>query len=1101
MRNNNLRIISKLSRAALIAAAFSVPAAAQSGTWTGAGGDGLWSNAGNWAGGTIADGASAVASFTGTDLVGDVAVNLNSPRTLGQLSFLDTAPATAGNWVLSGSQLDLAGASTIDVGAMASTSGVVVNNVIAGTTGLTKSGPGLLTLVANNTFTGGVRVQGGTLRINGTVAAQATQLSGGGIINVNNTIGNLSVVAGQSGRVVLRTHSGFLGNVTGPMGIGATGPGASLTFEAAFTGSSVANVDGSWTIGSALANVSFVGTNATGPTIYRLRVNGGGFNTSNWLNTTVNLDKASLNTLTGSLGNRVFLGGLTGTTAGVLNGGSGSGGVATYEIGNLNTNTTFSGSLVALRGLNIDKVGTGTLTLNGVTTSMVGAAGGGIVRVRGGTLALAGTANMNPATTITAESPGSLDVSGAASLYTTGAGQTVGGNGTIVGNYHHDKGTLRPGNTNAVGATLTFANNLILGGPAQGAILTQDVTPSLTAGNDKLQVNGSLTIGDTGTINVNFIGGAATGDYVIAEAVGGVIDGAKLANTSNWVVNWGARGAAPVLSVDSTGTKVLMTVSAGGALPLDWSNDGGGTWDINTTANFVPTTGPAAAEKFFQLDSVAFKDSFNNGSGGQTALSGGNKDITLNSTVSPASVLFSNSNVNYSVAGSGKITGTTGLTKEGSGTLIITTVNDYVGPTVIRGGRLQTWSLTADGAIGSTGVTLANGGTLSLRNATTNAFTIPLNVESTGGVLENNAAGLRQLAGPITGTGDLVLTTQETTKGVDLTANQPTFGGKLVIGAGIFFRMNNASLAAAELSIDSAAAAVGTVGAGSTISIGGLSGTGALYGYLSSAGGGPVTYQIGGKNLSSVTHAGLIANNRTDVNTQTLNLTKVGAGEQVLAGELTYTGSTVVESGTLTLATSLRSTSSLQILTGATGQLALGGMNTLVVPLLSVQSGGLLLTNDNDIIVNYTGSSAIASIIASIVAGSITAAGDVAGLPTYLPVAEAADLGMTEFAGISIDETTVIGKYTFVGDANLDGQVDALDYERVDLAIGNTGVVGTAQGDLNYDGNVDALDYEQIDLNIGNGVGSPLSAVLVPEPTGMAALVVLAALLPRRRRM
>jgi hypothetical protein len=66
------------------------------------------------------------------------------------------------------------------------------------------------------------------------------------------------------------------------------------------------------------------------------------------------------------------------------------------------------------------------------------------------------------------------------------------------------------------------------------------------------------------------------------------------------------------------------------------------------------------------------------------------------------------------------------------------------------------------------------------------------------------------------------------------------------------------------------------------------------------------------------------------------------------------------------------------------------------------------------------------------------------------------------------------------------------------LAIGNAGVFGTAQGDINYDGTVDALDYEQIDLNIGNGVGSPLAGVSVPEPTGLA-MVAVAGVLARRR--
>jgi hypothetical protein len=43
------------------------------------------------------------------------------------------------------------------------------------------------------------------------------------------------------------------------------------------------------------------------------------------------------------------------------------------------------------------------------------------------------------------------------------------------------------------------------------------------------------------------------------------------------------------------------------------------------------------------------------------------------------------------------------------------------------------------------------------------------------------------------------------------------------------------------------------------------------------------------------------------------------------------------------------------------------------------------------------------------------------------------------------------------------------------------------------------LDYEQIDLNIGNGVGSPLGAVVIPEPASMVAVLITGVLGMRRR--
>jgi T5SS/PEP-CTERM-associated repeat protein len=223
-----------------------------------------------------------------------------------------------------------------------------------------------------------------------------------------------------------------------------------------------------------------------------------------------------------------------------------------------------------------------------------------------------------------------------------------------------------------------------------------------------------------------------------------------------------------------------------------------------------------------------------------------------------------------------------------------------------------------------------------------------------------------------------------------------------------------------------------------------------------------------------------------------------GGGPGSLIGAIaTITGTTRVGPGT-TVETGSFDEAAVTI----DGALLLtAGRNISRTSALSINTSGLLDLTDNDLIVDYdTATSPIGTLISYLTSGQLLTSGDLAGLPTYLAISEAADLGLTEFGGIAVDDTAVLAKFTYVGDANLDGQVDALDYERVDLAIGNSGVFGTAQGDLNYDGIVDALDYEQIDLNIGNGVGSPLGGVFIPEPASLSLVAVGAALMGRRRR-
>jgi hypothetical protein len=157
--------------------------------------------------------------------------------------------------------------------------------------------------------------------------------------------------------------------------------------------------------------------------------------------------------------------------------------------------------------------------------------------------------------------------------------------------------------------------------------------------------------------------------------------------------------------------------------------------------------------------------------------------------------------------------------------------------------------------------------------------------------------------------------------------------------------------------------------------------------------------------------------------------------------------------------------------------------------MLAIASGGTLDLNDNDVVVNNGNFSALQALVFegysnapdSTKAGIIsTTSQTVHNGTTLLVLFNNAILGSPDYpfgSGQTIGANAVAGKYTYVGDADFDGQVTSADYTAIDANLGSTGLnlgVSWFYGDMDGDGNITSADYTGIDAGLGNGVGNPL---------------------------
>jgi hypothetical protein len=202
------------------------------------------------------------------------------------------------------------------------------------------------------------------------------------------------------------------------------------------------------------------------------------------------------------------------------------------------------------------------------------------------------------------------------------------------------------------------------------------------------------------------------------------------------------------------------------------------------------------------------------------------------------------------------------------------------------------------------------------------------------------------------------------------------------------------------------------------------------------------------------------------------------------------------------------------------GGINLGGTPTAPVSQLDLNDAAMIIdyadldpsplpTVRSYVIAAYNGGSWNGNgIVSSIVAASLSGAGRLG-----LGYAEAQDLSVSSIFGDSFDQHSLIVRSTYLGDANLDGQVDVVDLGQIALAWSGPG--DWINGDFNYDGVVNVRDLYEFALNWQLGVAAPgpaapsldlllssfgLPPIAVPEPATVGLLAGAALLGLRRRR-
>ncbi|NRB73091.1 MAG: autotransporter-associated beta strand repeat-containing protein [Verrucomicrobiales bacterium] len=926
-------------------------------TWDGSVDSDWDTSTANWSGSTWNNATPDNATF---DATGVGTIILTEDITAGNITFdldgytIDTTNGnlTINNGITANRSATISGANEVKLGGdntweVASGRTLTVSSVISGAQSLTKSGAGDLDLSGANTYTGTTTIDGGRLEIvsgsNGT--SDFVVNNGALVINSGQTISTTANIHLENGGDFRFNRAMEIGDLSGSGDVIfgrksnrnlTINNGAATVFSGAFSESNTGALS---IIKNGAGSLTLSGTNThRGTTTVNggtLILAGGSAILDSGVVTTANTLGARL-----QLNDNETIGGLTGggTTGGIVDLQSNT---LTIDISDGSTRV-FTGNIEGTGG-SLTIAGNGIQTLAGTNTYT------GTTTVNSGTLQLQlGNAIADTGAVVIAdEATATLKL---VNIETIGS---LSGGGSSGGAVDLGIRTLTVGNT----ANTTFAGNII--GDDSNASLTKIGTGNLTlSGNNTytgtttvsagtLILAGGNALSDSGTVGMGNVAGAIlklNNDETIGGLTGGGTTGGIVDLQSNALTI--AISGTATFSGNIIGSSGTLTMAGSGTQTLAGNNTYTGTTTVNSgilqlqNGNAIVDSGAVviadvATATLELLDDETIGSLSGGGSNGGT-LDLGVSTLTLGNT----------SNTTFA----GNIVGddaNASLTKIGSGNLTLSGNNTYTGTTTVNVGALV---LAGGNAIADSGtVVLADAADALLQldasetiGSLSGGGSVGGNVDLQGNTL---TVGTGTYAGTILGTGNLTKSGAGTLNlsGTNTYTGTTTInGGKLalagsnessrfVVNSGTL-EMNNGPFinTTADIHLESGA----EFKFNTPVTMGGLSGSGDVN--FTRKASRDLTLNSGGE---TTVFSGTIS----ETNTGALNVQKNGGGTLTFSGNNTYSGSTIVDAGTLIINSTTGSgtgTGAVIVNNGAT----LGGTGRIgdaTTGGITIQSGGI----------------------------------------------------------------------------------------------------------------------------------------------------------------